>query len=556
MPTDQATKPDVELLADFRLARSQEAFSHLVTRHQGMVYRTCARLLANHQDAEEATQAAFVMLAQQAGRIRESLAGWLHKVARDVAIQLLRTRARRARRERVAAMRQIGYALDPSAELREELDWALDRLPVPLREAVILRYLEGREQEEAARLAGCPRGTLSRRSSEGLNRLRSILARRGTVVAPAVLVGFMNQEATAAIPPASAASLQGVLAYSSAGAVHPAAVLAQSTAQAVLWSRLKLGGAVAIALLVAVLVALFVRRPDAASPILVQAHTGPIWKLCFLVNGDVLASGSGSERVVKLWELPDMREVGTLALSGTFRQMDRVDQRTLAVSLVGGAIEVWDVPSRGRKYLLREHQFGPTSLGHSTDGRWLASADSSTIKVWDLAAGTCRWTVMDQTFRDVRQVRFVDGNARLQASNASQVRVWDLASGSELLDRRRPISPNAILIARPDGRDDVLDLSADKQRFGVVVLNGHDPAIDMTGASGVAFSFTPELLALAAHRAGPYRIEVFDRDTRERVAVLSPLRPFSTMHMFSDSKKRAVVACGGRDGTIQLWVLP
>lgn len=56
-----------------------------------------------------------------------------------------------------------------------ELDQALMRLPSALREAVALRHLEGRSQEDAAQAAGCPQGTLAWRAMEGLNRLRAIL---------------------------------------------------------------------------------------------------------------------------------------------------------------------------------------------------------------------------------------------------------------------------------------------------------------------------------------------------------------------------------------------
>lgn len=52
---------------------------------------------------------------------------------------------------------------------------ALSQLSAPLRDAVQLRYLEGWSQAEAARMLGCPRGTLSQRAALGVRQLRGIL---------------------------------------------------------------------------------------------------------------------------------------------------------------------------------------------------------------------------------------------------------------------------------------------------------------------------------------------------------------------------------------------
>src|SRR5262249_14075461 len=83
-------------------------------------------------------------------------------------------------------------------ELREELDVALAQLPDPLRQAVILRYLEGHSQQEAAQRAGCTRVTMGWRSMKGLERLRTILGRRGVALAPVTLLALLNAEAGAA----------------------------------------------------------------------------------------------------------------------------------------------------------------------------------------------------------------------------------------------------------------------------------------------------------------------------------------------------------------------
>jgi RNA polymerase sigma factor (sigma-70 family) len=185
-----------------------------------MVYRTCLRLVGNVHDAEDATQAVFLLLARQPKKAQGSLAGWLHKVGHDVAISLLRSKSRRARREEKVAMRQPTTSSSEVETLRQELDSGIARLPTRLREPVILCYLEGRRQEEAARILGCNQGTLSRRASDGINLLRSLLQRRGVVVGSAALIAFLGQQQAhaAAVPAALLGSLKLAAAAQPVGA--------------------------------------------------------------------------------------------------------------------------------------------------------------------------------------------------------------------------------------------------------------------------------------------------------------------------------------------------
>jgi RNA polymerase sigma factor (sigma-70 family) len=168
------------LLKAYQEAQSEEAFRALVERHRSTVYQTCRQLLGNSHDAEDVTQLVFLALAQRQVFLQTTLVRWLRKVARNAALMLLRSRGRRARHERKAA--RVDAAVADSHELTEELNAALALMSAPLREAVRLRYLEDRSQNEAADIAGCPRGTLSQRAAKGVRSLRDILLGRGTVV--------------------------------------------------------------------------------------------------------------------------------------------------------------------------------------------------------------------------------------------------------------------------------------------------------------------------------------------------------------------------------------
>src|SRR5262249_22196880 len=152
-------------------------------RHGPMVLATCRRVLRHAEDAEDAFQAAFLILARKAGSIRrsESVGGWLHRVAYRLA---LKARAGAARRRRPLARGEPMTFADPTAaaagqEAQALLDEELQRLPERYRSALVLCYLEGLTQEAAARRLGWSKGTLRRRLGQGRELLRRRLIRRG-----------------------------------------------------------------------------------------------------------------------------------------------------------------------------------------------------------------------------------------------------------------------------------------------------------------------------------------------------------------------------------------
>ncbi|MFH1023855.1 MAG: RNA polymerase sigma factor, partial [Planctomycetota bacterium] len=258
-PGDPRT--DGELLGAFA-GGDAAAYETLVRRHGALVFRTCFRMTGNAADAEDAAQAVFLILLRKAKKLRREgdLGPWLYGVARTVSLQALRENARRARREEVAAMRQDTAAELPEADraaVLAHVDEGLAALPAGQRQAVLLRYLEGKNQEEAARIAGCPVGTLKQRASRGLERLRERLARRGVVLGLGIIAAALESESQAAVPPTllpsiiSASGASAVVAGGGAGiaAGTKALALAEGGLNAMFWIQMKIAAVVTGAVL-------------------------------------------------------------------------------------------------------------------------------------------------------------------------------------------------------------------------------------------------------------------------------------------------------------------
>src|SRR5262249_36164399 len=180
---------DSQLLDRFVHDNDQAAFTALVDRHGAMVLGLCRRILADDHNAEDVFQATFLVLVRKARSLRQygSLANWLYTVAYHLA---LRTKAQQAKRQerQVTAMPDIATdAASPWAELRPVLDAELERLPSKYRAPVVLCYLEGKTNEEAARELGWPTGTVKIRLSRGRALLHARLSKRGLTLAAGLL---------------------------------------------------------------------------------------------------------------------------------------------------------------------------------------------------------------------------------------------------------------------------------------------------------------------------------------------------------------------------------
>jgi RNA polymerase sigma factor (sigma-70 family) len=214
--------PDRELLARFVRSRDEEAFAELVRRHGRMVFAVARRVTGHPQDAEDAFQAAFLVLARRASQVKQPnhLANWLYGVAYRTALEA-RAARRRVLEQTVAAPEPLAPDNPPDgADLRRVIDEELARLPDKYRVAVVLCDLEGLPRAQAAERMQIPEGTLSSRLAFARKVLAGRLARRGITSSAGAIALALAAEARSAVPRELLAStVRAASAFAAGGAL-------------------------------------------------------------------------------------------------------------------------------------------------------------------------------------------------------------------------------------------------------------------------------------------------------------------------------------------------
>jgi RNA polymerase sigma factor (sigma-70 family) len=196
---------DMDLLREYARDHSEPAFAGLVQRHINLVYSVALRYTGNSEDAQDVTQAVFIILARKAASLRDRtvLTGWLYETTRFTAARFIRTRVRRQIREQEAYMQSSLNEPDTSSvwrQLSPLLEEAMTQLGEKDRALLALRFFENQSGAETAAALGIQEWAVHKRTSRAVEKLRTFFGRRGVSVSAGVLIAAVSANSLQAAP--------------------------------------------------------------------------------------------------------------------------------------------------------------------------------------------------------------------------------------------------------------------------------------------------------------------------------------------------------------------
>ncbi|QJX00492.1 sigma-70 family RNA polymerase sigma factor [Frigoriglobus tundricola] len=557
-PGSDAT--DAELLRRFAETRDEGAFEALVRRHARLVWGVCRRSLVSVQDAEDAFQAAFIVLARSPEKPRRSgtAAGFLFGVARRVALKIRTQTAARAARPLVSGPGKCDDPVIGTAvrELQAILDEEIAQLPDAYRGPFVLCVLEGVSRARAAAELRVNSGTLSSRLARARLLLRDRLAKRGIQIAAALAVTDLAASASAAPPAIVRATVEAGVSGRVAGAVS---VLAGP-----LWVRRIVIAALGFMVCSAVAAGLITdgrapsgdpppvpaEKPVAEPRVVADARGDPLptgavarlgstrWRhegeaksLSFAPDGKTLAVLSGNDGAVTFFDTATGNVVNRLTEFGDSRHPPSAiafspDGKFFAGRFGGGVVRLWDARTKRLvRTLMPGTGFdggtggGTDPLRFSPDGKRLAvCTPEAVVTVWDTADGKVTATLTGHNHINPPMDFSPDGKIVILILSDPGVQLWDATTGKRLRGFDTGGDTFSIAVS-PDGKS-VASGGRDRIVVSAVETGKEQARLDAKGMGAViGLALTPDGKSLVSSGEDA-RVRVWDLATKKERFVL------------------------------------
>ncbi len=456
-PTADMT--DRQLLERFLAQRDETSVEALVRRYGPLVFGVCRRVIRDDHTAEDAFQATFLVLIRKAPTLLccERLGGWLYRVAYRLALRVRANEARRRQREVRAARREADTASQAPtpSELVVALEEELQRLPERHRLPLVLCYLEGKTNEQAAQVLGCPQGSMSARLTQARERLRVSLSRRGyTVLATGISSLLVSAVAEAAVPlPLVSNTVRAALWFSRAEATTTgfvstqAVTLARQACRAMILNKLKIPALILASVMLGTGATMVLkaapqadpprqivgqspadRRPEKAERLGERLPDGAIARMgsTRLRHGDAVSFAAytpdgralvtaGRDQMVRLWDLATGKEIRCFAWGEAEKDIaldpaeDGVAQRRER--------QYWDDLARNCQATL------------SADGKTVAASRGGVVCLWETVGGKKLRQLQTGQKRLLQLAFAADGKSLLTLGPGQATAVWDVATG-------------------------------------------------------------------------------------------------------------------------------
>ncbi len=180
-------KPATELdLIERHRIGDPTAFEEIYGQHERMVFNLALRMTGSAEDAAELTQEVFLRVYRHLERFRggSTLKTWVFRIALNCCRSRFRRRRLLFREPLPGEDDPLDRVVDPRANperdalnngLGRRLNTALEQVPVPFREAVVLRDVHGFTYDEIGEILRIRIGTVRSRIARGRERLRKAL---------------------------------------------------------------------------------------------------------------------------------------------------------------------------------------------------------------------------------------------------------------------------------------------------------------------------------------------------------------------------------------------
>jgi RNA polymerase sigma factor (sigma-70 family) len=316
---------DIALLREYVDHDSAEAFATLVTRHVNKVYSVALRHTRNPHQAEEITQAVFVILAKKSRHLGRGvvLSGWLYQTARLAALTFIRSEIRRARREQEAQMQTLLNETESEVwtQIGPLLDAAMAGLNEKDRYAVVLRFFDGKSMREVGAALGGSEDAAKTRVNRAVEKLRQFFVKRGIASTTESIAGAIAVNSVQAAPAALAHTAMVLAFAKGATASGSTLTLIKGALKVMAWTKAKTAIITGAAIVLA----------TGTTPLLVEAVRS--------AHADVSPDIQGA------WETGGFWVVSPLALARTFEI-----HTVLKVSKTNGAYRATlDIPELGQR---------------------------------------------------------------------------------------------------------------------------------------------------------------------------------------------------------------
>ncbi len=238
----QATD-DSALLRQYVENHSDEAFALLVAQHINLVYSVALRQVGNPHQAEEITQAVFIILAKKAAELRhnKALSSWLFQAAHLTANNFVRSEIRRHCREQEAFM-QSGLNESGTgiwASIAPSLDTAVAGLNEKDRRAIVLRFYEGKNLREVGVALDASEEAAKKRVARALEKLQRFFLKRGVTSTTEILAGAISANSVQAAPTMLAKSVSAVAMTKGVAASGSTLTLIKGALKIMAWTKAK-----------------------------------------------------------------------------------------------------------------------------------------------------------------------------------------------------------------------------------------------------------------------------------------------------------------------------